>query len=921
MHDQGTSPASKGPAGPLFESEVGAYYLLSLLLGGEPRGFPGAKIRSVQFQRGDEGHPLDDIVVVCDALDGRDGCLELQVKRTLRFTASEPQFANVIAQLVAASRKPEFQRGGYELAVAVARTSGVPIDDYMDVLLWSRKIEDPTTFFARLSRVGIANKNMRAFIKAIRSQVEESDGAWTDEALFSLLRHFQILTFDFGLSGWNQEMALERCRLALAPEARAQASLLWDTLINEAQTLAAVGGDTSREPLMKRLRAKSLAFAADPRVREAQLFLREMSTSTLAAIDEQIGQVTLGRAETVAAAREALGRGRYVEIRGDSGVGKSGILRRLAEMCALEGAIVVLGPNRTPPGGWSAMRSQMGFMGTHSELFAELARGGKGTLFIDNLDDFNSAEQTTVFDLFRSAADCEAFSVVTTARADSGPLEDHWFHRKTPTKLGSAQALLVTALRPEEVEEIRTELPELFSLMAETHPARDLARNLFRLSRLVSSTARIEAPRTEVEMAVQWWQSTNGLEGRFGRQLVLRRLALEVFQGRNSLEVTAPESSTVQHLIADKTLRAIQLPRITFHHDVLRDWAVAAVLYDDPTVLRTLRRHERMPPPLARGVELFGRMLLEKNSTSDRWMEQVDELRAPETHVSWRHVLILAIARSETGLVLLERSRDHLLKDGARLLSELVRLVVSREVQPAAQVYRKAGIAIPEKLGDFAVPVGASWHSLIQWCLENEESNLRSLRPTVSALYLGWCLSPMFLHPLTPAVIERLFSWLPETAGKRESRTERSVAAEIRNGFLICCRRTPELAVKYLAAVEAPRDSEVTRDLLSFAGSLPEAAPEQFAKFIAKVLIRTEDPREDPSWGPFELLEHQFAPPSPTRGPFLALLKHAPEHGLWLVRRLAELGLTRFRGHLMKGGYDAKYGQANRCEADAPAVS
>lgn len=36
---------------------------------------------------------------------------------------------------------------------------------------------------------------------------------------------------------------------------------------------------------------------------------------------------------------------------------------------------------------------------------------------------------------------------------------------------------------------------------------------------------------------------------------------------------------------------------------------------------------------------------------------------------------------------------------------------------------------------------------------------------------------------------------------------------------------------------------------------------------------------------------------------------------------LYKLGLTRFRGHLTKGGYDAKYGQANRCETDAPAVS
>jgi hypothetical protein len=41
---EGTSPASSGPAGSLFEGQVGAFFLLSLLVRAEPRGLPGAII-------------------------------------------------------------------------------------------------------------------------------------------------------------------------------------------------------------------------------------------------------------------------------------------------------------------------------------------------------------------------------------------------------------------------------------------------------------------------------------------------------------------------------------------------------------------------------------------------------------------------------------------------------------------------------------------------------------------------------------------------------------------------------------------------------------------------------------------------------------------------------------------------------------
>ncbi|GFO56969.1 hypothetical protein GMSM_39760 [Geomonas sp. Red276] len=57
-----SSPAASGPAGSPFEAQVGAHYLLAMLIGSEPLGLPGTIIDRVEFPRAAEGRPLDDVI-------------------------------------------------------------------------------------------------------------------------------------------------------------------------------------------------------------------------------------------------------------------------------------------------------------------------------------------------------------------------------------------------------------------------------------------------------------------------------------------------------------------------------------------------------------------------------------------------------------------------------------------------------------------------------------------------------------------------------------------------------------------------------------------------------------------------------------------------------------------------------------------
>jgi hypothetical protein len=193
----GTSPASSGPAGSYFEGQVGAQYLLSLLTGAEPRGMPGTTPDHIAFQRADEGRPLDDIVVHAHDTRGEPAVLEIQVKRSISFSPTDPVFHAVVGQIADASRRADFMSSRYELAIATARTSRKIDGAYQDVLTWARQLGDAATFMARIARPGSASDDMRTFVRTFKAHLRDAGARHDDEAAWGLLRRLQILVFDF----------------------------------------------------------------------------------------------------------------------------------------------------------------------------------------------------------------------------------------------------------------------------------------------------------------------------------------------------------------------------------------------------------------------------------------------------------------------------------------------------------------------------------------------------------------------------------------------------------------------------------------------------------------------------------------------------------------------------------------------------
>jgi len=90
-----SSPRATGPAGGQFEAKVGTHFALALLANTEPFGLPGVIVNQIEFQRGGQGHLLDDVIARGTTHQGEQRCLEIQVKRSMAFTKNDANFASI----------------------------------------------------------------------------------------------------------------------------------------------------------------------------------------------------------------------------------------------------------------------------------------------------------------------------------------------------------------------------------------------------------------------------------------------------------------------------------------------------------------------------------------------------------------------------------------------------------------------------------------------------------------------------------------------------------------------------------------------------------------------------------------------------------------------------------------------------------
>ena len=905
-------PSASSGSGTRFEWVVGAFYLLSMLAEGEPRGLPGAQIRSVKFQQRIEGRPLDDIVVEAVNADGSPATIEIQAKLTLDFTASDKQFQDVVIQLWQASQGPTFLSERYELAVAIAKTSTRIEREYQELLHWSRQLRSAEIFFSHVNRAGFGSEGGRKFIEVVRTNLSLASLPDDDETVWRLLSRFQILVFDFTAPGSCYEhRARERALSLLSPHESHRAGDLWSVLIDIASNSATAAGDRLDRPTLVRELNERHGLLVGPKQSVRSLFekLEEDAGLTLAGIDDTVGGQRLSRSELVLDVLDKLETNRVVHIAGAPGAGKSHILKQLANQAGAEGRIIVLANGRIFAGGWRRMAEAYDCQLSLAQLFNELACGGGVTLFVDNIDQIEGmAERATLMDLFNTALAIPGWSVVTTGSAD----RDEW---RVGLPFGPAEiaSVQVGQITDNEAATLASANPTLGLILAKGHPAERLARNLFYLARLVELSSGNETIRTELDLARLWWNYAGGQNadaGRLSRKIALRKLAKALIANphRTSLEVDEFDPVTVTALLALGALREdIPGATIAFRHDVLRDWAMGFVM-NEGDLFAALPKTDLLPVSLARGVEMLISIMLAEDKTAAKWLDALRLTRAPGNDASWLRPVLLPLPRSVSAYDRLGAAQSVLLAEDGEVLRELLRLMLAIDAEPINKYAARLLPDLPsiKGLSDIVLPKDATWIALVAWLMANADTLPAQVLPEVTRVIRGWLIysqgAPIEINGL---LVGFAFAWLAkidEGIKPRYFRKGEPVPPPLGVPNIEHARDALQMTAFTFAHLNSDAAQEYLRatikqdiryndlePLVKLRGNLAKAAPSAYVDLLIKALI--DDERDDdygsrrPS-GPFMLYDNWFSPHSPSQGPFLELLRTDAAQGLRLIRAL-----------------------------------
>jgi hypothetical protein len=891
---------------------LGAFYLLQMLAGSEARGLPNAQIERVLLQGVDEGYALDDLIVH-GASDSGSSLLEIQSKRTITFSPKDSIFQSVCEQIVRSTPviKPTDR---HLFAVATQRTSFAISGPYQDVLEWARTARTGADFFQRLTLKGVASDAMRDFAKTFRANLVAHGVADVDETVWSIIRRFLILEFDFE-SGAPQARAhaLTLARQVLAPEDAARTEALWSNLIELAIKTGKTGGSITRDELAGKLTAHGFRLAGDRNYASTRARLAEMSRFALQDIGTTVGGINLPRLRALAALDEARDQHRFIEITGAPGVGKSFVLRHLAERQGREAHVIVLDPIGTPDGGWAALAQRLNVPGTAKDFLGDLAVSGGGVLFIDGLEMFASAERRrTVNDVLREIAAVEGFSVVVSTRPDIGIEGNSWLAQDALAVLGAPHRVLVEELDDEEVEVLSEAAPELRALLSPGHPAASIARNLYRLTQLIKVPSTVEI-RTEVALADHWWQSADGAKPQDVRagQRLLAELAEAALAGSDTIEVTT-DSLARNHLLRTLTLTEPRRDRLGFHHDVLRDWAIGARMNENLALIDRVDLTLPPAPRLVRGIEFAGRFALEKGQDCADWQALLASLSCPGAHDAWRRQALMAIVRSELSSELLSRCSTALLAQGGTLLVEISTAIMAVETTSAKELFMKAaakGSEVLEAPGALLVASSRSAFSVLMWCLRHAAQIPLNAIPAVVKLVEIQFLLVMGIPEFGRAMAQMLFKWLMQLdlregkisipslpdAARLDGQARERIIEDLRNMALLLAANVPDEARAYLAAVAAENDRYKVKKIRPLSRALASVAPAELSTLIETSLIEPPSHHSsgrDPMDRVFSFNDTDYMPPSPAQPPFLDLLDAAPDIGLALIRKLVEAAVA-----------------------------
>jgi hypothetical protein len=935
-----TSPYSSGGGGTHLEARVAASCLVAVLCEASVRGLPGEFGTQVKTQRAAFGDPLDDVIVIGVRHDGRETQLDLQVKNKLTFTTNDEEWSEVLTRAWDTFSRQDFDATRHRLGVGIGTYNARVDQHYQSILKWAEGSTDGDHFIERITHRDFSHQDKKSFVQSARTVLEAHTGRnLTNDELWRFLKVFVIVYWDFQspASSLDATYAADRLKAILPPQQRDQANKIWDHLVAKAGELIPVGGAATRQTLLEQLDRDGFTVGAAPSFWKDIQSIRLESQRALDDIKSHIHGLKLHRTEAYDQVRVALSEGRFVQIDGEPGTGKSALLKEIAEECARTGPVFVLKDSRIHPRGWPAHAHVLGVSDHLTALLREFACAGDPILFIDGIDKVTDpATQVTVNDILKAIANSESLSawhVLVTVREQNLKHLETWLDPDALKKL-PLRTISVKPLDDDELNIVAANFPRLRALLTQSGGTDVIVQRPFFLNALLDlagSDGASQLPATEVELLKLWWELGGSDRKDYSpaqhRRNALIELADRLTRTPNkaiAIRSLAPEP--LSELIAAGVLRDKELGHsLVFTHDIYEEWTLCEFLVGQKTEIDELLKSTGEPDALMRPMQLLGTYLLETDNSTETWKRLLNVTADTTLRPVWHRAVLTSCLQSTRATQLLTKLTDYLTENESERLKKLLLALSTIEVLPNPLFLNEQ--LVPDLSSEdrakyahhTAVPKPLTWLRFLNWLMPQTAKLPPLLIPNLLPVFTTWQNSYAGQKIRHCREIGKLsYAWLKEVEQalhpKKMKRWRnpfdgalrgRDIEKPIRALFLSSAGDVPSLASAYLRSKASDRNQVhiIREQVLQHSGALIRHLPSDLVDFFLAAFLENPEDNREPFGGYSALVReqlgvsdhHQFYPASPVQPPFLALLRSNEKEGLRLLRLLCNHCISMWR--------------------------
>jgi hypothetical protein len=605
-------------AGFTFEDKVAATLAIEMMAGIKSLGTDWEPLTRIERQAAD-WEPYGDLLLATSDRNGNTVSCGVSVKSNRHVTANgvDADTSQGLWTVIGKTGfRPDVDLLGLFCAELAKKTS-----DLLHSLCQQARELSPT----RLQKK-IPQANLRKIRDSFRGPASATEAGRPGYVLSRLIPR----EFDFEDATSRAEAeAIRLCGELLLPDfvQPDSAQRLWQECLTIAAEMRIKGGELCRERLAAKLR-HAFQLKDDPadtsvwsQVRTTSVSARDQIRSTLT------GGLVLPRTEEFATLKKKFTATRAMHVLGESGSGKSALVKRLAEEYAATGTEIV----------WANAEHLGHFLQSVPSLLgaARRSRRPAGLLVIDAVDAVFADDQLreigrTVATL--TSGDTSAWKAVLVCqtsewtRVTRGLVKELAAHDALSVRFEcsslSSDDLAIVYGASRSVQQL-AERGELRPLLGSPKII-DLL--------LAGQLSENRALAGEADLVDWWWEETvrGGKpiadEERAARQIASRMA--DDLTSEASPDVTDVPAAALENLISKRVLSRTAEGRLRFDHDLLGDWSRVKHLRSLGDSVLDFMRSRAPNPPWLRAMRLLSQHWLERSADLKRWRAVVDACTA-----------------------------------------------------------------------------------------------------------------------------------------------------------------------------------------------------------------------------------------------------------------------------------------------------